>query len=535
MLVTVQLPITDVRHFLPRDVTGQLPLVTAFTTLTPGKDFIRAFGPLRRRYRGGVSAWPGEELYANAGRALRFDPADLERVAFRRLMSDGTATTRMEVGISLHGVPWVNSAPQPIDRLTADILDRAIKVRDEPSGFTATTLGGAGPQLAKHFRRSTTALGSNVEDPPAWWCRAAPAAVLIEGYEVEPPHRAVSPVTGLEDHHIRLYHWYQDHGGNDVDVWLLTHSGADKGTLRRTRIHLLRLHAEWQALRAVLRLLADERIAVEPRTDHTDRLQHYLNQKTNLIERRRLDGMPQSELLTAAYRTDELTHEGERASLRAAVAAMRPSLRRKLEALASERRIPRILFLAANPTDMSALDLGNEQSKVHDALWGTLGREFELKPFWSVEATELQRRIDELQPHIVHFSGHGDAAGEIVLEGPDRRPRPVPADALGDLFRLLGKQVRCVVLNACGSLPTAQAIAPHVDVVLGTSRRITDDDAITFTETFYRALGIGGSVRHAYERAVNQLGLQDRPNVTEILVRPGVDADTMTLQTMSAA
>jgi hypothetical protein len=42
-------------------------------------------------------------------------------------------------------------------------------------------------------------------------------------------------------------------------------------------------------------------------------------------------------------------------------------------------------------------------------------------------------------------------------------------------------------------------------------------------------------VSHAYERAVNQLGLQDRPNVTEILVRPGVDADTMTLRTMSAA
>jgi hypothetical protein len=63
----------------------------------------------------------------------------------------------------------------------------------------------------------------------------------------------------------------------------------------------------------------------------------------------------------------------------------------------------------------------------------------------------------------------------------------------------------------------------------------TTTPAITFAETFYRALGAGGSVSHAYERAVNQLGLQDRPNVTEILVRPGVDADTMTLRTMSAA
>ena len=134
MLVTVQLPFTDARHFLPCSLTGQLPLVSSFTELTPGEDFIRAFGPLRKRHRGGVSAWPGEELYANAARALRvvpFGPVSAEdiingvfrlprgnpRVAFRRLMSDGTATTRVETGIRVD--PW----DVAVDSVVAAVLE----------------------------------------------------------------------------------------------------------------------------------------------------------------------------------------------------------------------------------------------------------------------------------------------------------------------------------------------------------------------------------------------------------------------------
>lgn len=539
MLVTVQLPFIDVRHFLPREVTGQLPLVSAFTGLSPGEDFIRAFGPLRRRRRGGDSAWPGEELYANAARALRFDrdlPAGGEagqyrfRAAFRRLMADGTATVRVDTGLAV-SVRWDAELPAA-DALVAAALDIPVAVRSFPEPFARTALGSAGGGLARHFRRSTTSVAKQVDDAPSWWCQDVPPAVLIESSELGPPARALSPVTGLEDRGIRLYHWYQPHQGKDVDVWLLSNRGADKGMVRRVRIHLLRLHAEWQSLRAVLRLLGRERIPVEPHTPHTNRLQAYLNQKTNLVNKRRLDGMPQSELLAAAYRTDELVHAGERSSVRTAAAAMRPNLRRTVESLASESRRPRILMLAANPLDQEELDLGHEHYTIDTVLYNALQNEFELKQFGSVEPSQLQSLMERMQPHIVHFTGHGQS-GAVVLEDAAGMSQPVAPAALARLFELARSPVSCVVLNVCGSMPAAEAIGAHVDVVLGTARDISDADAIDFSRAFYSALGRGDGVQRAYDLAVNHLDLQSRTNVTQLVIKDGVDAGHLTMAAMA--
>lgn len=400
-------------------------------------------------------------------------------------------------------------------------------------GVVKTSLGRAGSPLAKHFLRSTTAHGTPISEAPSWWCKSSAPAVLIEAPDLEPPRRAVAPVAGLESQGVRLYHWYQNHEGSEADVWLMDNYEAGYGVVRRVRIHILRLHAEWQALRAILGLLAQERIEIAPGTDHSDRLQAYLNQKTHLIERRRLDGMPQSELLAAAYRTDELCHEGERASLRDALVKARPNLRRKLDEVTNVRARPRILFLAANPSGTERLELGPENSAIFDALSAGLGRDFELSPFWSVVPDDIDKRIDRVKPHIVHFAAHADEVGEIVFENDRGESQPIPTDALADMFRLHAGTVRCVVLNACASLPVAEAISQHVDIVLGTTRQVFDPDALRFAQTLYASLARGDHMQRAYDLAVNALALNDRPNVTDLLVRPHVDATSLTLTSMA--
>lgn len=546
MLVTVQLPFADVRHFLARDTTGQLPLMGAFTTLTPNQDFIRAFGPLRRRRRGGVSSWPGEELYADARRALRYaDRADGEeseddwwtqsrkQSAFRRLLSDGTATTRVEAGIA---VDLLDPRREPSAKEVAlRVLGISSRVPNTEGGFVQSSLGSAGTPLAKHFLRSTTAVKSQVDAVPSWWCRTGPPAVLIEAPDLEPPRHAVAPVAGLESQGVRLYHWYENHEGSEVDVWLMDNSEAGYGVARRVRIHILRLHAEWQVLRAILGLLAQEKFAVVPRTDHSDRLQMYLNQKTHLIERRRLDGMPQSELLAAAYRTDELSHEGERASLRAALEKIRPNLRRKLEEVTSTIARPRVLVLAANPANMDKLALGRENTTIHKALRSGLGEDFQFNSFWSVDPDDVRELVKHIKPHIVHFAAHADEVGEIVFENDQGQAQPVPVDALAELFRLHAGVVRCVVLNACASIDVAEAISQHVDVVLGTTRQVFDSDALGFAQALYQSLAEGDNFKRAYEHAVNALSINDRPHVTELLVRPSVDASSLTLTSISSS
>ncbi|MBA3533592.1 MAG: hypothetical protein H0T73_16865, partial [Ardenticatenales bacterium] len=48
-----------------------------------------------------------------------------------------------------------------------------------------------------------------------------------------------------------------------------------------------------------------------------------------------------------------------------------------------------------------------------------------------------------------------------------------------------------VLLNACHSLVAAQAIAPHVPLVIGMAEALGDDEALEFADAFYYALPSG--------------------------------------------
>jgi formylglycine-generating enzyme required for sulfatase activity len=85
---------------------------------------------------------------------------------------------------------------------------------------------------------------------------------------------------------------------------------------------------------------------------------------------------------------------------------------------------------------------------------------------------------------------------------------PVQPDALAALFEQFAQQVSCVVLNACYSQMQANAIAKHIDYVIGMERAIGDKAAIAFTVGFYQALGAGRSIEEAYQLGCVQIRLQ---------------------------
>jgi len=76
--------------------------------------------------------------------------------------------------------------------------------------------------------------------------------------------------------------------------------------------------------------------------------------------------------------------------------------------------IRRILILAANPTDTGRLRLDAEVREIQEGLKRSAGRDcFEITSRWAVRTDDLRRALLEHEPHIVHFSGHGD--GENAL------------------------------------------------------------------------------------------------------------------------
>ncbi len=173
-----------------------------------------------------------------------------------------------------------------------------------------------------------------------------------------------------------------------------------------------------------------------------------------------------------------------------------------------------ILFLAANPHDTAQLYLDEEMRQIDEALIRSRYRDqFDIRSHWAVRTHDLQELMLRYKPKIVHFSGHGSTKSEIILQDEQGNSVSVPQNALGEMFRILSDDIKCVVLNACFSLEQAQAIAKYIPVVVGMSHAISDESAIEFASGFYRALGYGRTVKQAFELACNSIELNNLPDV----------------------
>lgn len=189
----------------------------------------------------------------------------------------------------------------------------------------------------------------------------------------------------------------------------------------------------------------------------------------------------------------------------------------------------KILFLAANPMDTSRIQLDEEHREIDLALRRARYRDrFELDTFQAPRVTDLQDVLQRFEPHIVHFSGHGSNAGELILQDNAGKSRPVSPTALGKLFKVLKRNIRCVVLNACYSHDQAVAIAQHIDCVIGMSDAIGDEAATAFSGAFYQALAYGNDVNTAFELGLVQIDLDNLgEDQTPRLITTGVDPSTV--------
>lgn len=190
-----------------------------------------------------------------------------------------------------------------------------------------------------------------------------------------------------------------------------------------------------------------------------------------------------------------------------------------------------VLFLAANPMDQNQLRLDEEHRTIVEKLRASEHRDaIEFRARWAVRPGDLQQALNELQPHIIHFSGHGDQ-DEILFQNADGSTKPVTKGAIAATLSTTADNVRVVIFNSCFSADQAQAVTKHVDVAIGMNGSIGDDAARIFAGQFYSAIGFGRSVRNAFDQAVNELRLHGIPedDIPEIHVREGIDPDSIVL------
>jgi tetratricopeptide (TPR) repeat protein len=188
----------------------------------------------------------------------------------------------------------------------------------------------------------------------------------------------------------------------------------------------------------------------------------------------------------------------------------------------------KILFLAANPVDVvTRLRIDKELREISQKIRvSTHWHQLKLVSEWAVRAGDLQAALLQHEPDIVHFSGHCSQTSGIILEDEDGNRKIVSQKALCELFTILKKNIRVVVLNACYAKDQAQALTATIDFTIGMNAEIEDKDAIIFSAHFYQALAFGYSVKDSFDLAVNQLEIEGSSvaHVPELLVKAGANA-----------
>src|SRR5262249_27921656 len=128
----------------------------------------------------------------------------------------------------------------------------------------------------------------------------------------------------------------------------------------------------------------------------------------------------------------------------------------------------KVLFLSANPAGTQPLQLDEEIRQITAKVRAAEYRDsLELISRWAVRPDDLLQALLEVKPDIVHFSGHGSDAEELIVLDDRGQPKPVSKEALVHLFGILKDNIRVVVLNACYSRPQAEAIAKTIDCTVG--------------------------------------------------------------------
>jgi hypothetical protein len=213
----------------------------------------------------------------------------------------------------------------------------------------------------------------------------------------------------------------------------------------------------------------------------------------------------------------------------------------------------RILVVAANPLGSSPLKLDHEVKTIQEALRRSRKRDnFEVEYQLAATPSELRRALLDVEPHVLHFSGHGagdrgllfvsdESASAIYRsEGGEVRSRAtnsneikfVPAKPLANLLQLCADHLECVVLNACYSDVQGDAISANIAVTIGMRDVVEDNVAIKFSQGFYDAIGAGKSYEKAFEwgKVAIEFDLTDEESAKILVLRKNEKITTASLQ-----
>jgi hypothetical protein len=490
VLVVLQFPIADMRPFMPAPASRSRPPHWPPRQSTPA-EFVHGFGPARVRNRGADNAWLDERVFCRANRAVRFvemsrgDGPEHVRCAFRRLLSDGRAVSRIEVGIGW--LPayeqtelwsfWdseLQSKSNPTRRvpdidpiaMVERVIDLPTAVHSLDGRALVRPLILQGAALRNLYLEATTKGRNGV---PRNGVEAGAPLVLIEcksSWLEKLPLGFVDVVAGGPS---RLAYGRLKSKWGTFGVWLM---GVDQSSFaenRSMRLCLLRLHAEQEVLDLVLTGLASGQLRYASEDGVSEQLESYLNEATRVVFRKHWSGIDQSRILAAFDAIEGTENRGQRDNLGQKLEGARRQVVEKVKAF--ERRAyireARFISLSGNAKyterDMSTYNITNSIVNIKSTLNHVIQQIQAVPQASDADRKELEDLVKKLQAQLE----------DVAKKKPDE------ADAVAAQTKALVDQAsqakpNKTLLNITkdGLLSAAKAVADIAPTVLETAGAI---------------------------------------------------------------
>jgi hypothetical protein len=409
MLIHLQFPIVDLRGLAGFE-DSRLP-VPSWPTPLHDEEFIRSTGIIRKRPKGGLHGWIGEECYCDARQSIKLDTKSIAagrlerwnlRVAFRRFYFDGTAVAKFEVGF-VTDRNFALSHDNALNDFLSELLATLVRIGRQGEEASSCRLIESGKALASLYASASNR--HRWRGLLKWIPRQNRESLVIAGTPavfIEITPRDMNTVNlplgareiKMKDACLRLFHWRSTTDGRSFPVWAAVHPDYTKHPnqekiieVRKLRLYMLRLSAENQALIRVLKALNSDQIKPKPRSAHSDVLQDYLNRATSNIltlsaksrEFAKGNDTFLSDIATAAE--SFLSVEERQSALHHLESLqVRKNIFRKVEAAGNLTKVgPTDKFVAAEPSFVlhaHTINIGNiampkDQEKLVAVLFGT--------------------------------------------------------------------------------------------------------------------------------------------------------------------
>lgn len=202
----------------------------------------------------------------------------------------------------------------------------------------------------------------------------------------------------------------------------------------------------------------------------------------------------------------------------------------RLETLENVPEKASVLYLATSPKNEERLRVDEEAREIREAIRKSDNpQRVEFSDRWAVRQTDLLQALNETNPDIVHFGGHGASDGSIVLEDQFGNAALLDKERLSVVVGAAAKHVRLIVFNVCYSDEEAEKVLRHVDATIGMTDSISDVAAKTFAAQLYSSIGFGLDLQTAFNqaRAAIVLVSPEEDETPKLRVRKGTDAEKL--------